>query len=884
VRNAKFIGFIAAVPALAAPQTVTHAMPATEKAPSLPVETLGMRKPKLQTGGNVFIKNARILTASHGTIERGSILVRNGKIVAVGANLAAPAGVTVIDATGKVVSPGIVDAHVHRGIDSTNEGTDAIVGEVRILDVLNPDSKTVWQAAASGETTGMILHGSANPVGGQSQVVKFKYGRPISEYVFPGAPRMIKFALGENVTRSGNNQSTRFPHTRMGVEAVYRRAFTEAQAYMKKWDAYEVARQRDPATPMPQRDLRLETLADILRRKIWVQCHSYRASEILMMVRLSQEFGFKIGAMQHALEAYKIAPELAKAGVGASIFMDDWAGKLELYDCIPYAASILMKAGVNVSINTDGVSGTTAINLDAAKAMRHGGLTEEQALRLITLNSAKQLGVDNRVGSIDVGKDADIVIWDGHPLSTYSRVNTTLIDGEVFFQRRDAFHVDAASTLKTKLDPFKYVANRPLPPKGTAYAIVGATVHPVDKPTISNGTVIVENGKIRAVGKSVVIPKNAVRIDARGMHVYPGFIDAGTTIGLSEFGQVGQATDAREFGTNQPDLVALTAVQAWSEHLATTLCSGVTSTFTQPRGGTISGQGSVINTSGWTNEMLALKPKAGLCLNWPGGGGGFGDVDIDNVGDNDGDGSGSDSDDMGGGQGFGGGDDGGSAGEIKTYFDKAIKYGQSHEVTDLTLEAMQPYLRGQLPVYIRVRDRAGIIAVADFVKKYKLKAVVVGAPDSWKEAKLLAKNNIPVILTAAGKSTLSANTTTSDWDPYDTPYATPALLRRAGVKFCFQTDSYADAKDVPQRAAESCAYGLSRDDAVRALTLSAAEILGVSDKVGSLTPGKLGNIVISDGDPFEMTSNIRYVFVNGQPVKLESKFTRLRDRYLQRLQ
>ena len=225
----------------------------------LPFETAADRKPKLITHGDVFIKNGRILTATHGTIEKGSILIRDGKIVAIG-NVEAPAGVPVIDATGKVVSPGIVDAHVHRGIDSTNEGSDAITAEVRILDVLNPDSRTLWQAVASGETSALVLHGSANPVGGQSLVVKLKYGHPVDELPIPDAPRMIKFALGENVTRTGSTNSTRFPHTRMGVEAVYRRAFTQAREYMKKWDAYEAKAKMDPKAVAPQRDLRLETL------------------------------------------------------------------------------------------------------------------------------------------------------------------------------------------------------------------------------------------------------------------------------------------------------------------------------------------------------------------------------------------------------------------------------------------------------------------------------------------------------------------------------------------------------------------------------------------------------------------------------------------------
>src|ERR1044072_5055627 len=343
----------------------------------------------------------------------------------------------------------------------------------------------------------------------------------------------------------------------MGVQATYRRAFTQARDYMKKWDAYETAKKSDPNAKAPQRDLRLEALADILRGKIWVQCHSYRADEILMMVRLSQEFGFKIGAMQHALESYKVAPELAKAGIGASIFADSWGFKLEGYDAIPYAASILWKAGVNVSVNTDGTGGTTAINLDAAKAMRFGGLTEDQALRLITINPAKQLGVDKHVGSLEVGKDGDVVIWDGHPLSVYSKVDTTIIDGKVYFQRHDLHGVDGASTIKNSLDTFKYIANPEMPKIGSSYAIIGATIYPVSGPVIENGTVIRQNGKITAVGKQVAVPPSAIKIDAKGMNVYPGYIDAGSTLGLVEFGQVGQADDSREFGTMEPDLVAL---------------------------------------------------------------------------------------------------------------------------------------------------------------------------------------------------------------------------------------------------------------------------------------------------------------------------------------
>jgi imidazolonepropionase-like amidohydrolase len=288
----------------------------------------------------------------------------------------------------------------------------------------------------------------------------------------------------------------------------------------------------------------------------------------------------------------------------------------------------------------------------------------------------------------------------------------------------------------------------------------------------------------------------------------------------------------------------------------------------------------VINLAGWTNELMGLKPKAALEINWPAIGGNT-DFALQDIKDED-----QITDEM-----LGGGSqnrtrpaDTTTPSEVSTYLGKALDYGEKHSDVDLGLEAMQPYLKGQLPVLIHVRDAAQTRSAIKFAAKYKLKAVLVGAPESWRLATMLATNNIPVILTAAGKSTLSANGTANDWDPYDTPYATPEVLKRAGVKFAFQTADYAGVKNLPQRVAESCAYGLSKEDALRALTLSAAEILGVSDKIGSITPGKLGNIVISDGDALELNSNIRYVFINGQPVELKSKFTRLRDQYLKRVQ
>ncbi|MCH7945565.1 MAG: amidohydrolase family protein [Armatimonadetes bacterium] len=575
-------------------------------AQNFPFELPSHRVPSVQTGGNCLIKNAQILTVTNGDIARGDILVRDGKIAEIGRNLRAPAGFVVIDASGKTVMPGIIDTHSHRGMDGTNDGSSSIVAEVRIGDVINSTSLSIWQALASGHTTGLLLHGSANPIGGESVVVKYKYNRPTKEMRVPDAPRMIKFALGENVTRKSRTNTTRFPSSRMGVEATYRRAFEEARQYKERRAAGD-----------ERIDIRLQTLVDVLDRKVWVHCHSYRADEMLMLVRLSQEYGFKIGAMQHALEAYKIAPEMAAAGVGAGMFSDHWGYKIEAFDAIPFNAAICYYAGVNVSINTDGLRGTTALNIDAAKTMRFGGVPANEALKMLTINPAMQLGIDHRTGSIEVGKDADLAIWDGHPLSVYSKAWMTLIEGEVFFQRRDAFGIDAVSKIKSRLDDFTYAVAPAVPAKARAYAVRGATLHTVSNGVIEDGTLVVVDGKITAVGRGVSIPRGAVVIDGRGQHVYPGFIDGGTTIGLAEISGIAQTNDSRELGRHQPDLDAATALFVESAYMGTDRYVGVTHSFSRPAFGVVSGQGVLIQHDGYTSEQIALERKAALVVNFP---------------------------------------------------------------------------------------------------------------------------------------------------------------------------------------------------------------------------------------------------------------------------
>ncbi len=389
-----------------------------------------------QNRGEVIIKNATILTAARGMLTGTDISIRDGKIARIGKNLPVSASAKVIDATGKFVTPGIVDAHSHTMLSAINEGSLAVTSMTDVKDMLDPSDVTIPRALAGGVTAALLLHGSANPIGGQSATVKFKWGRPVEDYLVADAPLGIKFALGENVKRSSQAQpppggSFRYPRTRMGTMEVIRDAFRRAREYKQAWDDFRAKKTKVP----PRVDEELQPLVEVLEGKRIVHCHGYRSDEHLNIMLIAEEFGFRIGVLQHALEAYKIAPEIAKHGAAASIFVDSWSYKLEAYDNTPYNAYILWKNGVNVSINSDSDERMRRLNLDAAKTMKYGGVPEEEALKMITLNPAKQLGIDKRTGSIEQGKDADIVIWTEHPFSPYSRVDLTLIEGEVFFDR-----------------------------------------------------------------------------------------------------------------------------------------------------------------------------------------------------------------------------------------------------------------------------------------------------------------------------------------------------------------------------------------------------------------------------------------------------------------
>lgn len=390
--------------------------------------------------GPTVIQNANVLTVTKGRFK-GSVLIRDGKIVEAGEKIMAPLGAKVIDAGGQYVMPGIVDPHSHIAAESINESSISVSSMVRIDDVLNPSDIAIYRALAGGVTTVAVLHGSANAIGGQCSVIKTRWGKDAQGILFEGAMPLLKLALGENPKRRGTPAPgtaggvPRYPATRMGVEDVIREAFTQARAYREAWRAYEERKKRGEDALPPRRDLKLEPLVAVLEGRMLVHAHAYRADEILMMLRLGKEFGFRIHALIHVLEGYKVAKEIAEFNAGATTFSDWWAYKMEAADAIPYNAALMMRKGVLVSLNSDSAELMRHLNTEAAKVVKYGGVTDDEALAMITINAARQLGLDRRIGSIEPGKDADLVIYDKDPLSNYAKVQRVLIDGELYFDR-----------------------------------------------------------------------------------------------------------------------------------------------------------------------------------------------------------------------------------------------------------------------------------------------------------------------------------------------------------------------------------------------------------------------------------------------------------------
>lgn len=819
--------------------------------PDADVETDADRAAKTRTHGLALLRGATLLTVTDRGRVKADLLIRDGKIAQIGENLAAPEGAVSIDATGLYVMPGIVDCHSHMATDGgINEWSQSITCDVRIKDTVDADDVAIYRAAAGGCTTANVLHGSANTIGGQNAVIKCRWGKKDRELLFEGAPQGVKFALGENVKRSNSDKrGDRYPQTRMGVEAVIRQAFAEGRDYLRAWDDFRAERR-----PEPRRDLRLESIGKILTGEFIIHCHCYRADEILMMMRVCEEFGVKIATFQHVLEGYRVGPEMAKHGVGGSTFSDWWAYKIEAYDATPFNAALMTRAGVCASVNSDSDELGRHLNLEAAKCMKYGDLNETETLALITLNAAKQLRIDARVGSIEEGKDADLAVYRGHPLSAYSRCVMTLIDGEVVFEHRDGGDV-AGDFKPARRAPLEVPLN-----KGGVYVVRHATIYPVTSSPIEDGSIVIADGKILDIGKDVPAPAGATLIDATGLRVYPGMIDAGTHLGLLEIGSVHGTRDTAELGDYQPHLAASAAYNPHSEHVAVSRFVGVTAALSAPQGGVVSGQSALMRLDGWTAAEAAVLDAAALHVEFPRRPNPEeGKKEEEPQGEKD----------------------------LRKWFEDAVAYGKRADEAlkrglpferDLRLEATVPYARGEKPIVFEAGSWRTIRAAVKFGRSLNLRTIVGGGREAWKVADLLAAEEVPVIVGP------SFELPADRYEPYDSVYSNAARLAKAGVTFCFRTNDSENVRNLPYQASVAAAHGLDRDLALRAVTIEPARILGVDDRLGSLEKGKLADLFVTTGDPLEIVTDVVALFIAGRPVPMESKHTREYEKFKKRLE
>ena len=860
--------------------------------------------------GDLFIRNIdAVHTAAGPVLESVSILIRDGIIEEIGAGLTAPDGVRVIDGTGLTAMPGIVDEHSHTALLAGNEGTAPIVPEVRVLDALTTEDFGIYRALSGGITTARIMHGSSNPIGGQSAVIKMRWGMDATEQLLiPGAPKFVKFALGENVTRKGAppNANSRFPMSRAGVEAIYVEAFTAARAYGAEWNRF---RENPGAFPVPpRRDLRLEALVDIMEGRIRIHAHSYRADEILMLIRVAERFGFRIDVFTHVMEGYRVATEMAEHGAAGSTFSDWWQYKLEAYESIPHNAAIMHQHGVLTAINSDIPSLQPFMHREIVKPVKYGGVSELEALQMLTLNPARMMYLDDRVGSLEEGKEADVVLLDGSPFDSFSRVEKTIVDGIVYYDVDDEEGtrgepvravtdvIAAPATPRTStpadgpesgdgpesndgsdarngrdpgagLAPGTNGANgvagangvngetplRPAAAQEAATALVGGTVHTVSGGTIPDGVVLIRGGTIEAVGtrSEVQIPADAARVEVTGRHVYPGMIDPFTTIGLLEFGAVGQATDIAEIGDYNPHIRALPAVNTYYPSLNVARANGITTVQTAQGGGVVRGTGSVIQfNDGDTFEKVAVAPQASLIVDLPAGPEGDEEEEPEL--------------------------DSSAMEDLVDLFERAVAYGANPSTSDdptapfeantwggeaVLLDALQPALRGERPVFFSVDTAWEIRTLFVFLDAFPaIDAVVLGGREAYRVASGLAARDIPVILTG----TLQAP---GDRDVAVTSgFRNAGLLHQTGVTVSFSTASDADVRNLPYHAALSVGFGLSEDAALRGVTLGPAEALGLGELMGSIEAGKRADLLVTDGSPLQSLTRIERMWVGGLEV------------------
>jgi len=858
--------------------------------------TLAPHPAPQSTPDQVLIRNATVWTmTADGILEEADVLLSRGRIAAIGQGLRAGGDALIIDGTGKHVTPGMIDAHSHTAVEDLglNEGVNSVSAEVRAADILDPRSSDIYRQLAGGVTLVQVLHGSANAIGGQSAIVKYRWGveRP-EELIYREAPPTIKFALGENPTQSGlvmPGAQRRYPATRMGIQSIIRSSFERAALYRDEWERYEsLSRRQQARTVPPRRDLQLDALVEVLEGKRHIHAHSYRADEILMLIRLAEELGIKVSTFHHVLEGYKVADEIAAHGAAGSTFSDWWSFKVEAFEAIPHNAAIMASRGVLTSLNSDEANLARRMHLEAAKTVRYGGLDREEAFALVTSNAARQLKIEDRVGSLASGMDADVVVWSGDPLSVYSVVESTFVEGQLRYSRdADSAHQERVAAARERLitelraaakngeqaeeaAPAQASKVNP-PPPAVEYrfgpgagdgpvAIIGATVNTLEGPAIADGVVVFEDGRITAVGgPATPVPANARRIEASGRQLWPGIIHLNTVLGIHEIDSVSATVDSAEIGDVNADADTAVAVNASSTHFGVARSSGITHGLVVPGGGAIAGSTTLLRTEGWTwEEKIALRHQ-GMVVQWPAvvpprfaAFGGppktLAEREKELAARSD---------------------------SIGEQLDSAKAYALAREHAASTgarlaynpqLEALQPVLRGEQPLWGFAREKIAMEAAIKFASERGLRIVLTDARDAYQIADLLAEREVPVVITNM------VGSPGGDDDPHDVLYRLPAQLEEAGVLFALgsgtRVGGSSNARYVTLYAGLAAAHGLDRQAAYRSITLYPARILGVDDVLGSIAEGKSASLILTDGDLLEQTTDVLQVWIDGSEADL----------------
>jgi imidazolonepropionase-like amidohydrolase len=834
----------------------------------------------------IAYRGARIFPVSSAPIERGNLVIHKGKIVAVGPedSTPIPAGAAVFDGAGKTIVPGLVDTHSHIGISSRphvpanndiSENSGPIQSGLRALDAINPDDPGIRMAVAGGVTTANIMPGSGNAIGGQTLYVKLR-GRTI-EAMRIGNTKVLgglKMANGENP----KNHSLRgqAPFSRMKIASLQREQFVKARDYQRRWAAYRKDVDAGKSPPPPDSDPAMDALVEVLERKRTVHFHCHRADDLLTALRIAEEFDFEI-VLQHATEGWKVVDELVRRKVPVSLtLVDSPGGKLEVAGRLEENAAVLDKAGVKVAINTDDYITESRYFLRTGAHAIRGGMSEDAALRALTLNGALMLHLDDRLGSLEKGKDADFAVLSGPPFSVYTQVLETYIDGVRVFDRtqlRDWAYQVGGFALPAERLPKQPAMVNPLPAvkapeapanaaalksKPVRLAIYASRIHTVGQGTITDGVVLVENGKVSSVGpraKFTLPPDTPVLTAAV---VTPGLIDAHTVIPLTgKFNVRGDQEQDELSDPNQADLRVLDGFNPNEPLLEFFREQGVTVVHAVPgRANVIAGQSGIFRTHGRTAEQMALRVPAGLLIN-------LGEIPKSSY-------TGKQPQSR-----------MGSAGLVRTALTQAQSNARKRAAAkdedkrpprNLKLEALELALDRKVPVLFGAHRSDDLVTAMRLAKEFNLKAELHLATEGYLIADILAEAKVPVVAHPPMQRVGVNLETLHSYVGNAAVLADRKLPLAIGTGF----EGYVPKTRVLRyETAMAMTNGLGFDRALRAITLDAAQVLGIDDRFGSIQAGKVADLVLYDGDPFEHTSHVTYTLIDGQVVYDRSEYLKL---------